>query len=213
MELGIREAWEQARSVFDFGTLELSHVDLLQAWERTRPFMKLVSREFRHALGDRVLSEKEHANEVQLHIDGWSGLLAVKYPSPSPKKGIRARQRFDDFEMALPTGKLGLRLRFRLGEGERSEDTWDMIEWGLGAWGGKKKVETEAKPVLRRIEQRVQNLWLDSWEGTIGFPGTWAQVGRTMHYTEFGANIEQSVKTVASDFQLLLHAAQPYQER
>lgn len=142
--------------------------------------------------------------------------MTIRHPWHAPKKGIRPRQRFDGFEMALPTGKLGLRLRFRLGAGERSEDTWNMIEWGLGAWGTKKRVETEVMPVLRRIQQRVQrvqNLCLDSWEGTIGFRGTWAQVGRTMHYTEFGADIEQWVKTVASDFQLLLHAAQPYQDR
>jgi len=213
MELGIREAWEQARTVFDLGTLELSHVDLAWAWQQTRPFVKLVSREFRRGLGNGVLFERERTNEVELQVDGWSRPMTMTYPWRTPKKGIRARQRFDDFEMALPAGKLGLRLRFRLGEGERSEDTWDMIGWGLGAWGAKKRVETQAKPVLRRIEQRVQNLWLDSWEGTIGFPGTWAQVGRTMHYTAFGADIEQSVKTMASDFQFLLHAAQPYQDR
>ena len=213
MESGIEEAWERASTVFDLGTLELSHVALVQAWERTRPFMTLVSREFRHALGHRVRFEKEHSTEVQLQVDGWRGFLAMKYPSPVPKRGTRVRHRFDALEMALPTGELRLRLRFRLGEGEKSKNAWGMIDWGLGTWGSKKRVGTEAMPVLRQIQERIQDMELESWEGIVRPSGTWGQVGRIMHYTEFGADIEQSVKTLASDFQRLLDAAQPYQVR
>ena len=107
MGLGIRDAWQQASTVFDFSTLELSDVDLLQAWERTRPFMKLVSREFRHALADRVRSDKELTGAVQLQIDGWSDPLAMRYPSPDPKKGRRVRHRFDALEMAFPRANSG----------------------------------------------------------------------------------------------------------
>jgi hypothetical protein len=214
MRLEMHMAWLEASTVFDSGTLYLSGAELMKARDKARPFVKVVSREFRRHLGGRVLFEKELTHRVELQLLGWGEPLTLKYPASRPTAMSTLRHRYDQFEMALPTGSLRLSLRFRLGEGEKADNTWNMVEWGLGTWGARPRVETEAIPVLRQIQQRLADpeLHLDYWEGIVAPIGTWAQLGRIVGHAEFDEDIDRSVETVASDLHRLLEAAEPYQK-
>jgi hypothetical protein len=213
MRLEMHMAWLEASSVFDHGTLYLSGGELMEARRLARPFVKIVAREFRRELGGRVLFEKELTHRVELQLLGWGQPLTLKYPASRPTAMPTLRHRYDQFEMALPTGSLRLSLRLRLGEGEKADNTWNTVEWGLGTWGSRKRVRREATPVLRDIQQELADpdLHLDYWKGMVGPLGTWAQLGRIVRHTEFGEDLDKSVATVASDFARLLEASEAYQ--
>lgn len=213
MEVGTKEAWEQAKTVFNLGTLELSGKELKQARQQARPFVRLVSREVRHALGNQVLSKREGANRAELEVRGWSKPLVLRYPRTVDDGKHTSRARFDGFGIPLPTGKWKLGLRFSLGAGEKGEGAWSIVEWGLLSWGSESRVTTEVMPVLRDIHRRVDHLDLESWQGRIRPIGTFGWVGMAVEYTEFGADVVNSVRTVAADLGHLLDAAEPYQER
>ena len=211
MSLEIDEVWKQAKTVFDLGTLELSGDELKRARQQARPFVELVSREFRGALSDQLLFEEELADRVVLQVRGWSGKMLLKYSGRVTGKETKPRHRFDHFEMDLPTRPMGSQVRFSLGVGLKSEETWDTIEWCLGRWAKRSRVEEEAMPMLQRIHEHVPDLQLDSWQNIIALPGTFACIGRLVKYTEFGEDVAQSVRTVVSDLRRLLDAAQLYQ--
>ena len=214
MDESIEEAWERASVIFNHGTLTLTGPELREARRRARPFVRLVSKRFVDALGDRVLRPpKVRTNDVTLELTGWRSELVLRYPKPTRIDKLTVRQRFDYFRMPLPTGDAHLELRFTLGEGGRRQDAWDVIQWGLFRWAGKEIIDTKVVPVLRAITEQLPDLQLDSRESVTGLSGRVAQLGRSIEYTEFGAHIQASVDMVAQDLRRLLDAAQEYQDR
>lgn len=216
MQAGIHDAWREVERVFDRGTLRLTGKELQHTRSQARPFLELVAGQFGRALkdNDALVSEKVLTNKVRLHLKGWRDPMELKYPTSSPDPKRTWRHSFAKFEMSLPTGDLRLRLRFRLGEGERADNTWNMMDWGLGTWGTRDRVQSEAIPTLLKIQSELgdPDLMLDHWEGVMEFKGIWAQIGRTMEYNEFGADLEKSVMMVAVDFERLVEAALAYQQ-
>ena len=214
MEQSAEEAWAQATVIFNHGTLTLTGPELREARRRARPFVRLVSKRFVDALGDRVLRPpKARTNEITLQLTGWRSELVLRYPRPPAIAKRTTRQRFDYFRMPLPTGDAHLELRFTLGEGGRRQDAWDVIQWGLFRWAGKEIIDTKVVPVLRAITEQLPDLQLDSRESVTGLSGRVAQLGRIIEYAEFGAHIHASVDMVAQDLHRLLDAAQEYQDR
>jgi hypothetical protein len=212
MGTSVEEAWQRASVVFNHQTLLLTETELREARDQARPFVKLVTAKFIEGLGDVVLPPRTRKYDVTLQLKGWSSELVLRYPRDAPKAGLRVRQYFDRFFVRLPTRDARLELRFALGEGDTRRDAWDVVQWGLFSWGTKERISKKASPVLQAIEERFPDLKLDPRESVAGVPGSAAQLGRVVTYSDFGADVQASVQMVADDLCRLLDAAQEYQD-
>ena len=214
MEQSIEEVWAKARVIFDHGTLALTGPELRKARRQARPFVRRVSESFVDTLGDRVVRPvKARTNDITLELMGWPSELVLRYPKPTLIDKLTVRQRFDYFRMPLPTGDARLELRFALGEGDTSRDAWDVVQWGLFSWGTKERIGKKASPVLQAMRERLPDLEFDLRESVAGVPGSAAQLGRVVTYSDFGADVQASVEMVAEDLRRLLHAAQEHHDR